>query len=113
MTGEVEDYIKAIPEGRSKRFNTLHELIIRLYPEAEVSMDYKMLTYRHRDGWVALANQKNYISLYTCSYDHIKDFKIRHPAIKTGKGCINFQAKDGLPLRDIEEVVRHAMEFRK
>jgi len=37
------------------------------------------------DGWVAIANQKHYVSLYTCGYHHIERFKQRCPRIKTGK----------------------------
>jgi uncharacterized protein YdhG (YjbR/CyaY superfamily) len=72
-----------------------------------------MPTYRKGEGWVALANQKNYISLYTCGYHHIESFKTHYPDIKTGKGCINFRDKDDIPLKDIEAVVRHAIEHPK
>jgi len=48
-------------------------------------MKYKMPTYQVGDGWVAIANQKNYISLYTCGYHHIVGFKNNNPGIKTGK----------------------------
>ena len=62
---------------------------------------------------MALANQKHYLSLYTCAPAHIAEFKARHPGIKTGKGCINFRDRDPLPLEDIAQVVRHAIERGK
>lgn len=34
----------------------LHELILGLFPEAEVTMAYKMPTYKVGEGWVAVAN---------------------------------------------------------
>ncbi len=113
MNTEVEKYIQSVPAVRSERFNTLHFLIIKLYPDVVVDMSYKMPTYRFGDGWVALANQKNYISLYTCGYHHIESFKENNPQIRTGKGCINFKDKDNLPLKDIERVIRHAIEQPK
>lgn len=73
-------------------------------------MKFRMPTYTVGAGWVALANQKNYISLYTCGYHHIEGFKVKHPEIKTGKGCINFRDKDELPINDICEVIQHAVQ---
>ena len=110
MLEAVEIYFKAIPPERSERFNRLHAVILELYPDAQVDMKYKMPTYRVEDGWVALANQKRYISLYTCGYHHIESFKQIYPGIKTGKGCINFKDKDDLPIKAIKQVIRHAMQ---
>jgi len=73
-------------------------------------MHYKMPTYRAGEGWVAIANQKRYVSLYTCSPWHLVAFKARHPGIKTGKGCINLRDQDPFPIDDLAAVIRHAME---
>ncbi len=113
MNKEVEKYIKAIPPERASRFNTLDSLILGIYPKAVVDMKYKMPTYTVGEGWVALANQKNYISLYTCGYHHIESFKQNNPGIKTGKGCINFKDSDQLPVNDIVQVIKHAIEHPK
>lgn len=64
-------------------------------------------------GWVAIANQKNYVSLYTCSALHLVTFKAAYPGYKTGKGCINFRANDEIPMAAIENVIRHAIEHPK
>lgn len=113
MDSELENYIRSVPANRSERFNMLHSLILELYPDAVVSMSYKMPTYKMGSGWVALANQKNYISLYTCGYHHIESFKEKYPEFKTGKGCINFRDKDELPVEGIKQVVMHAIERPK
>ncbi len=109
----VGRYFSAVPSDRKDMIYKLHKLIVDLYPTAEISMDYKMPTYRYEEGWVALANQKNYISLYTCSAEHLAEFKKRHPKIKTGKGCINFKPKDPLPTPSLKKVVKHAMSYKK
>lgn len=79
---------------------------------SEESMRYKMPTYELGEGWIALANQKDYISVYTCSAEHIVNFKKKHPKIKTGKGCINFKDGDDIPLNDLKGVIKSAMEYR-
>lgn len=89
---------------------SIHKRILKLYPDAVIDMSYRMPTYRRGEGWVALANQKNYISLYTCAESHIETYKSRHPQQKTGKGCINFRARDEIYYDDLENVIRHAIE---
>ena len=89
---------------------SIHRLIIQLYPGATVDMSYRMPTYRTGDAWVALANQKQYISLYTCSASHLEPYKQQHPQQKTGKGCINFRESDEIHYDTLEAVIRHAIE---
>ena len=113
MNKEVQRYLDAVPHERKGLIDTLHTLILELYPQAEVTMKYKMPTYQVGDGWVALANQKNYVSLYTCGYHHIAPFKKKHPTIKTGKGCINLKVNDTIARSDFGRVVQHAMEHPK
>ena len=109
MDKHVEAYFETVPESRKASIDALHEIILDEFPGATVDMKYRMPTYSMGDGWVAIANQKNYISLYTCGYHHIKEFKEKHPHFKTGKGCINFKEKDALPRGDIRKVIRHAI----
>ena len=113
MHKEISDYLKSIPENRQQRFMSIHKLILQLYPEIHVDMSYKMPTYKAGDGWVALANQKNYISLYTCGESHLNAYKHKHPTQKTGKGCINFKQSDTVPVTAVRKVIRHAIEHPK
>jgi len=110
---DATKYLEQVPPDRSRRFRELHELILKLFPKAVVELKHKMPIYSVGEGWVGLANQKHYISLYTCGYHHIEPFKKKHPKIKTGKGCINFRDGDNLPIDDIRTVVRHAIEHPK
>ncbi|MGI9335714.1 MAG: iron chaperone [Gammaproteobacteria bacterium] len=113
LSKEVQAYLNAVPGSRTAHVRALHELITGLFPEATVDMSYKMPTYRIGEGWMALANQKRYVSLYTCSAAHIAPFKAKHPQYKTGKGCINFRERDALPLEDLKAVVEQAMRHPK
>lgn len=107
----LDDYLARVPDRRSERFAALRELVRSLYPDARESMRYKIPTYeREQGGWVALANQKQYISFYTCSPEHIAPFKSLYPDIKTGKGCINFRDRDEFAIEDLAPVIRSAME---
>ncbi len=113
MDETITKYLESVPQHRRERLSKIHELIIGLYPKARVDLSYKMPTYRQKSAWVAIANQKYYISVYTCGYHHIEAFKSKHPNIKTGKGCINFKDSDSIPTDDLTQVIRHAMQETK
>ena len=106
---DIVDYIQAVEEERRKRLLSIINLIKQLYPEAIESLKFKMPTYESRQGWIAVANQKNYLSVYTCAEEHIATFKLAYPRIKTGKGCINFRDKDPIPLDQLQFVIKNAM----
>jgi uncharacterized protein YdhG (YjbR/CyaY superfamily) len=111
--GDVEAYFGVHAEERATVLRRLHELIVGLYPGAVVSMKYRMPTYHVGEGWVAVANQKRYVSLYTCDVSHIEEFKRKNPNIKTGRGCINFTSLETIPYEDVRDVVIHAFETPK
>ena len=83
------------------------------FPEAKISMKYKMPTFEIGQNWVALANQKHYISVYTCAHEHISSFTEKHPEIKCGKGCLNFKDKDKFYFSDLKSVVSKALRMKK
>ncbi|MGQ0569356.1 MAG: DUF1801 domain-containing protein [Armatimonadota bacterium] len=84
-----------------------------LYPNAEVVMSYQVPTYRAKSGWVALGYWKDGVSLYTNGPHHIAEFKAKCPAIKTGKGSINFKVTDSVPVAALKKVIKHAIEHPK
>ena len=107
---ETETYVRNLPDERRERFRSILGAIKSLYPTAVESMKYKMPTYEYGGAWVAAANQKRYLSFYTCSAAHIASFKRKHPGITTGKGCINFRDGDEIPIDDLKQVIKSAME---
>lgn len=110
---EVQGYIDSIPDKRLSRFRQIMAFIADLYPDATLSMHYKMPTYIFGDGWIAVANKQQYISVYTCAAQHLVEFKSRYPNIKTGTGCINLKDKDDLDIPDLASVIHSAMNMRK
>ncbi len=106
----LSEYLKAIPSSRRPRVDQLMAVIQDAYPDVMLDMQYRMPTFHNGDkGWCALANQKHYISLYTCGEKNIADFKAKYPRIKCGKGCINFKDSDALPIEAIKKVIDNAM----
>ena len=110
MNKDVKAYFDAAPPQWREHLQVLHDAVVDCFPEASIDLRYKMPTYTWGDGWVAIAVQKNYVSLYTCAASHLEEFKASHPGYKTGKGCINFRRGDEIPVEGVKQVVRHAME---
>ena len=113
MDSEVAVYFKAVPAARKPHVDRLHALVMKCFPRATLTMKYRMPTYHYGDGWVAIANQKNYVSLYTCDAAHLARFRKVCPAYKTGKGCINFREQQVIPEAAVIEVIEHAMRYPK
>lgn len=105
----LDEYLANIPANRIDRFQAIRSLIKSLYPDATESMRYKMPTYEFKDGWIALGNQKSYVSVYTCGLQHLEAFKAMYPKIKCGKGCINLKDKDQFDIADLRCVIDSAM----
>jgi uncharacterized protein YdhG (YjbR/CyaY superfamily) len=110
---DVQRYLDAVPDERKRLVQRLDRLIVDMYPDACVDMSYRMPTYKAKEGWVAIANQKSYVSLYTCGAHHIAAFKKKYPGIKTGKGCINLKVTDIVSATELRKVIRHAIEHPK
>ena len=109
MENKVTQYIAAMPEKRREKARILHELILQLFPDVQLSMQYKMPTYHIKDNFFAWGNKKSYFSVYTCSRERIAVFKQRHPEIPGGVGCINFRDKDDFPVTSLKIVIRNAL----
>ncbi|MDH4096618.1 MAG: DUF1801 domain-containing protein, partial [Betaproteobacteria bacterium] len=70
-TQAIARYVALVPEARRERALTLHGLILSLFPQAAISMQYRMPTYRLGENFVAWASQKRHLALYTCSDQRI------------------------------------------
>jgi len=107
--GSITSYLAVLPESRRERGEAIHWLVIKLFPKAECHFGYRVPTYRIGEQFLAWKNQKNYLSVYTCSTERISAFTKKHPEIPHGAGCINFRDRDAFPLRDFATVIKNAL----
>lgn len=110
---KLNKYFAACPPHRQERLFRIHALILDNFPDVDVSIENKMPTYKNGPNWTALANQKHYISVYTCSRYIIADFIAKHPDIKCGTACLNFTDNTEIPYSDLEVVIRKALTAAK
>ncbi|MBA3239745.1 MAG: DUF1801 domain-containing protein, partial [Acidobacteria bacterium] len=111
QTISYEQYLETLPDDRrtvvERVWNLVRENVGHGYTEHVGS---KFLTYMAGEDWyVALANQKNYISLYLIPLYVFPEIKAKLDAsgkkLQCGKSCINFKRAEDLPLEIIGEIV--------
>jgi len=102
-------YIARVPAARRERALALHGLILSLFPQATVSLEYRMPTFRLGENFIAWASTRQHLALYTCSGERIAGFRARHPEIGGGAGCLRFRDRQRLPLADLTQVVKNAL----
>lgn len=123
----VDEYINTLPPDRKEAIVTLRNLIRKNLPKGyEEGMQYGMISYyipleRYQDtynkqplSYMALASQRNYISLYHMGiYGHKKNeqwlqdcFIKAGKKLDIGKSCIRFKRLTDVPLDVIAESAR-------
>ena len=122
----VDQYLNELPPDRRETVAAVRDLILENLPEGyEETMYFGMIGYvvplevqpETYNGqpleYVALASQKNYISLYLMNvYGHketqewfLKAYKASGKKLNMGKSCVRFKKLDDLPLDVIARVV--------
>jgi hypothetical protein len=111
QTISYEQYLESLPDDRraevERVWNVVRENVGAGYAE---HVGPKFLTFTAEGEWyVALANQKNYVSLYLIPVYVYPELKARLDAsgrnLKCGKSCINFKRAEDLPLDAVAEIV--------
>lgn len=119
----VKEYLAALPPERKEPIEFLHALIQKMSPTFKPHFAYNMLGYgsfpyknykKEQIEWpiVALASQKNYISLYVCCVVKNKylaeSYKNELGKVSVGKSCIRFKKIDDLNLDVLKKVLKEA-----
>ena len=133
----VKEYLESVPEDRKELITFLHEFIQKIVPDLKPHFASNMIGYgsfKYKNykkeiiDWptVALANQKNYVSIYVCAVDageyvaeKYKD-KLGSPShgnatanrgkVSVGKSCIRFKKKADINLDMLKEVIQLAAQ---
>lgn len=119
----IEEYLNAIPEDRKKILVFLHDFIRKTVPSlAPYFSDnmpgygkFKYKNYKKEEiDWpvIALANQKNYISLYVCAVENgeyiAEKYKKDLGKVNVGRSCIRFNKLEDVNLNTLKLVLQKA-----
>jgi len=108
-----EQYLAQAPAERRAEIERVWGVVREHVPGGYVEeIGAKFLSFKAGKDWlVALANQKNYISLYLMPLYLFPEAKAKFDAaargkLKCGKSCVNFKRAEELPLDVIGEIIR-------
>lgn len=119
----VKEYLANVPEERKPIIDFMHDFIQKTAPSLKPHFAYNMLGYgsfayknykKQEMEWpiVALANQKNYVSVYICAVDDGEYIAEKHKdklgKVSVGKSCIRFKKLEDVNLDELEEVITYA-----
>lgn len=119
----VKEYLAALPKERRVPIEYLHKLIQKTSPALKPHFVYNMLGYglfpyknykKEMIEWpiIALASQKNYMSLYVCALENGKYLAEKHKKdlgkVSVGKSCIRFKKLEDLNLDTVKKVIKAA-----
>ena len=119
----VKEYIGLVPEGRKEAIVFLHTFIQKASPKFKPYFSHNMLGYGsfqyknrkkevHEWPIVALANQKQYISIYVCSIMNgtyaPEMYKKELGKVSVGKSCISLKKLEDIHLPTLKKVLKLA-----
>ncbi len=107
---EVDGYLEAVESGpRRQVLERLRTVIHEAVPGLEETLDFRMPTFR-KDGRVvcSLANQKQYMSLYTCGRKCLSAFDEELSHLNCGKCCVRFRKDSDLPSELAARIVKRS-----
>ncbi len=122
----VESYLAGVSADRKEIVLFLHKFIKKTVPKLKSHFAYNMLGYGsfpYRNAkkelvqWpiIALANQKNYISLYVCAVDKGEYIAEKYAKdlgkVSVGRSCIRFKKIEDVKLPMLKKVLLLAQKF--
>lgn len=118
----IKEYLEKIPEDRKKVVTFLHDFIQQSAPKLKPFFAFNMLGYgsfqyldkrtKELKNWpvVALANQKNYVSIYVCALEGgeyvAEKYKSKLGKVNVGKSCIRLKKLEDINLDTLKKVIK-------
>lgn len=122
----VKEYLGFLPEERKIPIFFLHNFIQKISPKLKSHFAYTMLGYgsfpyknykKELVAWpiVALASQKNYISIYVCALENgeylAEKYKDTLGKVSVGKSCIRFKKVEDVNLVELKKLLQKAAKL--
>lgn len=117
----AQEYLDSVPPERREIIDFMHSFIQKTAPSLEPHLAYNMLGYgkfkyenykKEVIDWpvVALANQKDYVSIYVCALDGgeyiAEKYKDRLGKVSVGKSCIRLKKLEDVDISVLKKVIQ-------
>jgi len=122
----IEEYLTLVPEERKGIFEFLHSFIQKTVPKLKPYYASNMIGYgsffyldskKQKKDWpiIALANQKNYLTVYVCALikdkEAVENYKKELGKLTTSLSCIRFKELDEINLDTLATVLKLAEKY--
>lgn len=123
-----QEYISLIEEPRRAQIQKIHDFIRQTVPDLPPHLQSGMLGYgsyhyKYKSGqegdWpiIAVASQKNYISIYVSAYDGrqyvAEKYKDQLPQANIGKSCIRFKKIEDIDWEVLKNIFLEGEQMMK
>lgn len=108
----IKSYIEGYDSEVKERLLTIRGIIFSFVPSAEETIKYKMPTVVYHGNLIHYAAFKNHIGIYPLP-EVLESLKEELKAFKQGKGSIQFQNNEVLPLEIIRKIVKARVEEKE
>ena len=98
----MRKHIDAIAPEHRLLFDRLHRLILAVHPDAEITLSYKMPTYRVGERGLHVGAWKHGLSIYGWDPGRDAGFTARHPELANGRGTIRLGPDAAAGITDAE-----------
>jgi uncharacterized protein YdhG (YjbR/CyaY superfamily) len=105
MNKDFEDYINQYDGKTAERLLKIREKAFELLPEADEAIKYRMPTIIWNGNLFHYAAFKNHIGIYPLPHV-LEELKDELRKYKQGKGSIQFQNNEELPMDIIERIIK-------
>ena len=101
----IKEYIQGFDKGIQNRLYRIREIILEQVPTAEEGIKYKMPTVMYHGNLIHYAGFKKHIGIYPLP-TVIETLKEELKTYRQGKGSIQFQNDEELPIELIKKIVK-------
>ena len=109
MNKDIAEYFNLFDDETRSRLSLIRELAFRLLPDADEGIKYRMPTIIHNGNVFHYAAFKNHIGIYPLPRV-LELMKDELAGYVRGKGSIQFQNSEPLPLGLIEKIIKARIE---
>lgn len=103
------ELIDRVSDERRVLADKIHLHLITEFPNLATLVSWGLPTYKLGKQWISLNYNKLGVVLYSCRTDLVGKFKVQHPEMKTGKGCIHLNLKKPIPFEDLFNLLKEIL----
>jgi uncharacterized protein YdhG (YjbR/CyaY superfamily) len=110
VTGDVDEYLAALPERARVTLERLRQIIKDAAPESVETISYRIPVYKYHGMLVGFAAFPDHCSFFTMSPSVMEAFKDELKSYDTSKGTIRFPIGKLLPAALVKKLVKARIE---